>query len=322
MKAVVAYGIDDIRVEERPEPTAGSGELVVKTKVAGLYSQDLHLLNAEQVLPLILGQDLAGEISTIGTGVHGFELGAPVAIHSADLLGQKIDGAYAEYVRIPAELVKAGAVVSLDEEISLEDAVLTEPLARTFAAARIDRMQEGQHVLIIGCGSVGLMHLKTAKWSGCKVMATDINPTRLALAGQMGANHLLKLDTLQEDVLRYTDGKGAKTVIISVPMQDVLADYIKLTAQGGSCNLCSLEATEQAKSIAVAQNITLTSTCSPSVVDFRKCLQLIKEEAIIVSDMISHRFTLETFPEAIEKIKKQELIRGVITFGEMLSLAF
>lgn len=322
MKAVVVYGVDDIRVEERPEPSVGPGELIVKTKIAGLCSQDLRLLSAEQTLPVILGQDLAGEISAIGPGVQRFEPGESVVIHSAHLLGRKIDGAYAEYVRIPEEIVKAGGVVSVDEEISLEDAVLAEPLAQTFASARVDRMREGQYVLIVGCGSVGLMHLKTAKWSGCKVIATDINPARLALAGQMGADHLFNIDALQEEVLRVTNGNGAKTVIISAPIQELLDDYIQLTAKGGTCNLCNLEITEQAKSKAAAHDIALTNTCSPSVIDFRKCLQLIQEEAIIVSDMISHRFTLETFPEAIEKSKKQELIRGVITFGERFSLAF
>lgn len=323
MKAAVVYGINKLLVEDRPEPSAGPGELVVRTKAAGICSQDLQIM-LERQLPAVPGQDMVGEISAVGTGVRGFALGEPVAIHPGGLLGQgETNGVYAEYVRIPEAIVSSGGAVKLDDEMSCEDAVLAEPLACTFAAARANRMREGQHVLIIGCGSVGLLHLKTAKWSGCKVMAMDINPTRLALAGQMGADHLITPDKLKEDLLRCTDGKGAETVIISAPVPELIDDCIQLTAKGGVCHLSSLkEATEQAQQAAAAQGATLTCACSSSVGDFKKCLQLIKEEAIIVSDMISHRFTLETVHEAVEKAATQDLIRGVITFGEMLSVSF
>lgn len=320
MKAAVVYGINDIRVEERPEPNAGPGEIIVRTKAAGICAQDFQ---AAQKLPAVPGQDVAGEISEVGSGVRGFAPDDPVAVHSAGLLGRTADGVYAEYVRIPAEIVSSGGVVRLNEEMSFEDAVLAEPLACTFAAARADRMREGQQVLIIGGGSVGLLHLKTAKWAGCKVMAMDNNPTRLALAGQMGANHLISPDKLNEEVLRCTDGKGAERVIISVPLPELIIDCIKLTAKGGVCNICSREEpTAQAKQAAAAQGATLTGLCPSSVGDFKKCLQLIEEEAIIVSDMISHRFTLDALPDALEKIKNQELLRGVITFSGIVSLAF
>ena len=322
MKAAVVHGIGDIRVEDRPEPTAGAGEIVVRTKAAGICAQDFQLV-LEQKLPAVPGQDVAGEISAVGTGVRGFAPGDLVAVHSAGLLGRATDGAYAEYVRIPEEIVRSGGVVKLDEEMSFEDAVLAEPLACTFAAARADRMREGKQVLIIGCGSVGLLHLKTAKWSGCKVMAMDNNPTRLALADQMGADHTVSPDKLSEELLRCTEGKGADTVIISVPLPELIEECIKLTAKGGVCHLSSLnEATEQAKQAATAQGATLTCACASSVTDFKKCLQLIQEEAIIVSDMISHRFTLDTLPEAAENVKNQELLRGVITFSEIVALAF
>ncbi|CAK8714079.1 2-desacetyl-2-hydroxyethyl bacteriochlorophyllide A dehydrogenase [Candidatus Electronema halotolerans] len=322
MKAAVVYGINDIRVEERPEPSAGPGEIVVRTKAAGICAQDFQIV-LEQKLPAVPGQDLAGEISAVGAGVRGFAPGEPVAVHPAGLLGQTVDGVYAEYVRIPEAIVSSGGVVRLNEEMSFEDAVLAEPLAWTFAAARADRMRGSQQVLIIGCGSVGLLHLKTAKWAGCKVMAMDSNPTRLALAGQMGADHLISPAKLSEEVLRCTNGKGAETVIISVPLPELIDDCIKLTAKGGVCNTCSREEpTEQAKQAAAAQGATLTGLCPSSVGDFKKCLQLIQEEAIIVSDMISHRFTLDTLPEAAEKINNQELLRGVITFSEIVALAF
>lgn len=277
-----------------------------------------------KALPFIPGRNLAGEISAAGPGVRGFFPGDPVAVYSSGLLGRGVNGAYAEQVRIPKEIVEAGGVVKLDEEISFEDAVMAEPLACTFAAARTDRMKEGQHVLIIGGGSAGLLHLKTAKWSGCQATVADTNAARLALAGQMGANHLIKCgkDSLHDEVMRITAGRSADVVILSVAIPELTADCLKLTAKGGVCNIFSVPPPETDKARAEEQGITLTGFCEAAPGDFKKCLQLIKEEAIIVSDMISHRFTLDTLQEAVEKSKNQELIRGVITFGEVFSLSF
>jgi 2-desacetyl-2-hydroxyethyl bacteriochlorophyllide A dehydrogenase len=330
MKAAVVHGANDIRVEEYPDPAVGPGEVIVRTKAAGICSKSVRMLLGEALsgkLPLIPGQELAGEISEVGPGVRGLFSGDPVAVYSAGLLGRSVDGAYAEYVRIPKEIVAAGGLIRLDEEISFEDAVMAEPLACTFAAARADRMKEGQHVLIIGGGSVGLMHLKTAKWSGCKVIVADKNAARLAIAGQMGANYFINSSqsSLYDEVMQITGGHGVEVVILSVLMPEIVADCLRLTAKGGVCNLFSLSPETEAgidNALLTEREITLTGICAATPGDFRKCLQLIKEEAIIVSDMISHRFTLDSFLDAVEKSKNQELIRGVITFGEMFSLSF
>jgi len=330
MKAAVVHGANDLRVEEYPDPSAGPGEVVIRTKAAGICSKSVRTLLGQESAPpppFIPGQELAGEISEAGPGVRGFFPGDPVAVYSAGLLGRSLNGAYAELVRVPKEIVEAGGLIRLDEEISFEDAVMAEPLACTFAAARANRMKEGQHVLIVGGGSVGLMHLKTAKWSGCKVIVADCNATRLALAGQMGASHLISTgqSSLREEVMRITGGRGADVVILSVRIPELAADCLQLTAQGGVCNLFSAAPEKEAgadQAVLAERQICLTGSCAATAGDFRKCLQLIKEEAIIVSDMISHRFTLDDFQAAVEKSKNQELIRGVITFGELLSLSF
>ena len=330
MKAAVVYGADDIRVEEYPDPSAGPEEVIVKTKAAGISSKDINIMLGHGLsgeLPVVLGCDLAGEISEVGEGVTGLDVGESVAVYPAGGPGQGLGGAYAEYVRVPKEIVSVGGVVRLDETISFEDAALTEPLARSFAAARANRMKENQTILIIGGGSAGLMHLKTAKWSGCKIIAADLIDTRLAMAGQMGAHHLInpgKKD-LYDEVMRITKERGADLVIISVTIPDVIESCLKMVAKGGVCNVFSTSpGTEPGVDQALLdeQNITLTGICISSPVDFKKSLQLIKEEAIIVSDMISHRFTLDTFHEAVEAAKRQELVRGIITFGEMLSVSF
>lgn len=331
MKAAVLHAANDIRIEEYADPVAGPGEVVIRTKAAGLCSKTVRMMLGERLparLPLIPGPELAGEISAVGAGVRGFFPEEPVAVYSGGLLGVTVNGAYAELVRVPKEIVAAdGLVKLLNEEISFEDAVMAEPLACTFAGARTNRMKEGQTVLIVGGGSVGLLHLKTAKWSGCKVLVADSNATRLALAGQMGAAHVINTSSvrLYDEVMQLTGGRGADVVIISVLIPELVADCLRLTAQGGVCSLSSLAPENEAgvdKTLLAERQITLTGSCAATAADFRKCLQLIREEAIIVSDMISHRFPLDDLHDAVEKSKNQELIRGIVTFGDMFSLSF
>ncbi|MCI5145353.1 MAG: zinc-binding alcohol dehydrogenase, partial [Candidatus Electrothrix sp. AR3] len=242
-------------------------------------------------------------------------------------LAHGLNGAYAEYIWIPKEIINLNGLIKLDEDISFEDAAMAEPLSRTFAAARANKMSRNQKVLIIGGGAAGLMHLKTAKWSGCEVIVTDLIDTRLAMAGQMGADHLINSgkENLHQEVMRITQERGVDVAIISVDLPDVIEDCFKLITKGGVCNIFSAApggVSEINSDWLVEQDITLTGIGPSSLGNFKKCLQLIQEEAIIVSDLISHRFTLDTFPEALERSKNQELVRGVITFGEMFSLSF
>jgi threonine dehydrogenase-like Zn-dependent dehydrogenase len=350
MKAAVVHGADDIRIEDYADPVAGPGEVVVATKAAGICGKDVKTMlgeNLTEKLPAILGYDLAGEISELGEGVRGFAVGDPVAAYpmavcgtcryclqkrhnlceNAFGLGHGLEGAYAEYVRIPQEIIRVGGLIKLDDEISFEDAVMAEPLSRTFAAARANRMRGGQTVLIIGGGSMGLMHLKTAKWIGCEVIVADLVDTRLAMAGQMGADHQINSGTssLHDEVMRITEGRGADVIVISIGIPDVIEDCLKLVARGGVCNIFGAAQDTEVKidpRWLHYQEVTLTGTYASTPAEFRKCLQLIKEEAIIVSDLVSHRFTLDTFEDAVETAKGLEMVRGVITFGEMLSVSF
>ena len=113
--------------------------------------------------------------------------------------------------------------------------------------------------------------------------------------------------------------------IISIGIPDVIEDCLQLVARGGVCNIFGAASDTEIKidpRWLHQQEVTLTGTYASTPADFRKCLQLIKEEAIIVSDLISHRFTLDTFDEAVERAKSLEMVRGIITFGEMLSVSF
>lgn len=343
MQAAVVHGANDIRIEEYPDPVCGPGEIVVRTRVAGICATDVKTLvglGLPKDLPTILGHELVGEIDQVGEGVDNLAVGDRVGVYPIAVCGEcrycrqgrhnlcdkefglahGIEGAFAEKVRIPPQIVNIGGVVKLAEGVSFEDAVMAEPLSCTLAAARTNRMEKESSVLIIGAGPMGLMHLKTAKWSGCEVMVADLLDERLTIASAMGADHVInsgKLD-LKEEVQRLTHGRGADVVIISLGIPKVIEQSLPLTAKGGVCNIFGGPPPSE---IAVDprwlhyQEVTLTGTFASTPEDFRRCLQLISDKEIRVDDLISHRFTLENFLEAVDKAKNLEMVRGVVNFA-------
>ncbi len=342
MKAAVVHGVNDIRIEEYPTPDAGPGEVIVKTKVAGICATDIKTLLGQGIpkdLPTILGHEVVGEIAVTGDGVKGYSIGDRVGVYPIAVcgkcryclqgrhnlceaefgLGHGIEGAFAEYVRLPKEIVDIGGVVKLGDDFSYEDAVMAEPLSCTLAAARTCKLQKGHSVLIIGAGPMGLMHLKTAKYYDCEVMIADLLDERLSLAGKMGADHLINSGqkNLHEEVMRLTDGRGADAVIISLGIPQVIEDNMKLTAKGGVCNIFGGPPPSEIKldpRWLHYLEITLTGTFASTPEDFRNCLELIRDKSIVVSDLLSHRFTLDNFLDAVEKAKNQEMVRGIVTF--------
>jgi len=342
MKAAVVHGVNDIRIEEYPTPEAGPGEVIVKTRVAGICATDIKTLLGQGIpkdLPTILGHEVVGEIAVTGDGVDGFSVGDRVGVYPIAVcgkcryclqgrhnlceaefgLGHGIEGGFAEYVRLPREIVDIGGVVKLGDDLSYEDAVMAEPLSCTLAAARTCKLQKGHSVLIIGAGPMGLMHLKTAKYYDCEVMIADLIDDRLSLAGKMGADHLINSGqkNLHDEVMRLTEDRGADAVIISLGIPQVIEDNMKLTAKGGVCNIFGGPPPSEIKldpRWLHYLEITLTGTFASTPEDFRNCLELIRDKSIVVSDLLSHRFTLDNFLDAVEKAKNQEMVRGIVTF--------
>jgi len=342
MRAAVVHGVNDIRIEEYADPKAGPGEIVVKTAVAGICATDIKTLLGQGIpknLPTILGHEVVGEIAKTDEGVSGFSVGDRVAVYPIAVcgtcryclqgrhnlceaefgLGHGIEGGFAEYVRLPRQIVDIGGVVKLDDGFSFEDAVFAEPLSCTLAAAGTCRLGKGRSVLIIGAGPMGLMHLKTAKYHGCEVMIADLIEERLSLAGTVGADYVINSGQveLKDEVMRLTNGRGADAVIISLGIPQVIEENMKLTAKGGVCNIFGGPPASEIKldpRWLHYQEITLTGTFASTPKHFRQCLRLIRDKKIIVSDLLSHRFTLDSFLDAVEKAKNQEMVRGIVTF--------
>jgi threonine dehydrogenase-like Zn-dependent dehydrogenase len=344
LKAAVVHGKNDIRIEEYNTPSPAAGEIIVRTKVSGICATDVKTLLGQGLpkeLPTILGHEVVGEVAEIGEGAAGgYQVGDRVAVYPIAVCGDchycrqgrhnlcehefglahGIEGGFAEFVRLPKEIVNIGGVVKIPDDLSFERAVMTEPLSCTHASIKACKVQPGNFVVILGAGPMGLMHLKMVKWVGAKAICVDLLDERLDIAEKMGADFCLnsgKVDHIEE-IKKITGGHGAEAVIASLGIPEVVEKNLKLTRNGGVFNIFG--GPPAGKMISVDPRwlhyceITLTGTFAASPTDFKECLDLIAKGEIEVDDLISDRFTLDGFLDAVERAKNQKMIRGVVVF--------
>ncbi len=343
MKAAVVYGKNDIRIEDYPTPRPDYGEAIIKIKASGICATDVKTLLGQGLpknLPTILGHEVVGEVFEMGEGVKGFQKGDRVAVYPIAVcgecyfckngrhnlcmkefgLGHGIEGGFAEYVKLPGQILNAGGLLRIPDGLSYERAVLSEPLSCGLAALRANRIRQGDRVVIVGSGPMGLIHLKVSKWAGATVIMADLLDKRLETARQMGADYCINVSRsdIAEEVKRITEGTGAEVVITSLGIPKVIEESFRLVRNGGVINIFGGPPAGQPITVDPRWvhygEITITGSFASTPDDFKKALDIIAKGEIFVDDLISDRFTLEKMLDAVERAKNQEMIKGIVLF--------
>ncbi|WP_089408110.1 alcohol dehydrogenase catalytic domain-containing protein [Granulicella rosea] len=260
MAAVVLYGKEDLRVEQLPVPVAGPGELVVKVGAALTCGTDLKVYrrgyHAMMLTPPIpFGHELAGVVTEVGSGVTEFAVGDRVVpLNSApcdacyfcakgqpnlctDLLFN--NGAYAEYLKIPARIV-AKNTLRVPEGVPFEHAALTEPLACVVRGLEESGAQAGDSMVVIGAGPIGLMFMHAAELAGVDVIAVVKREDQVATAKLFGARQVVRVDEV-DDIVAATraltpDARGADIVIEAVATPATWEWAVGMVRKGGLVN--------------------------------------------------------------------------------------
>jgi L-iditol 2-dehydrogenase len=259
MMAAVLYGKENLRVEAVEVPRIGRGELLVRVKAALTCGTDVKVFlrgyHARMIVPpAVFGHELAGDVVAIGEGVQGFRLGQRVvAANSApcqqcyycargnenlceDLLFN--NGAYAEYIRIPARIVEKNTY-EIPDHIGYKDAALAEPLACVLRGLEETGVRSGDTVAVIGLGPIGLMFVRLAKVRGARVIAIGRRPKQLERAERLGADEMISTAGAADParaVRDLTHGRGADIAIEAVGTPATWELAVQLVRRGGTVN--------------------------------------------------------------------------------------
>jgi (R,R)-butanediol dehydrogenase/meso-butanediol dehydrogenase/diacetyl reductase len=271
MRAAVYHGARDVRIEDRPVPSAGPGEVLVRVTRSGICGTDATeyrhgpgLFPVERrhpvsghLGPMVMGHEFIGEVVGYGPGAEGLAglriaSGAGVSCGNCAwcgvgrtnlcaeywTLGLNADGGLAEYVAVPAS-----ACVPIPDGCDDDSAGLAQPLAVGLHAARRSGAGSGDTVVLIGAGAIGSFVLCGLAAQGVeRIIALDIDDARLATARSLGAAEAVNVAGRDpvELVAQLTGGTGAHVVIESSGVSGSAQRAVRMAARGGRVLLVGL----------------------------------------------------------------------------------
>ena len=343
MTAAVLYGSEDLKIETVGIPRVADDEVLVRVKVALTCGTDLKVwkqgYHARMITPpAIFGHELAGVVERVGNLVNGgIHKGMRVVpANSApcntclfcrkdranlcdDLLFN--NGAYAEYIRIPARIVRQN-LLEIPEHVSFMDAAMIEPLACVLRGIEETQISPDDTTVILGCGPIGLKFIRILAGRGVRVIALGKRRSQIQAAERLGAVAAFDVSQIEDPiraVRQLTDGaRGADSVIEAVGSPRTWEWAIQMVRRGGTVNLfggCPRNTSVEFDPAALHYSeITLKSTFHHTPRFIREALDAVARGEIRSSDFLTGEITLRELPALFEHMKHRngELKTAVI----------
>jgi alcohol dehydrogenase len=333
MRATVFVAANRLELREVPRPRAGPGEAVIRLTLTTICGTDIHILRGEYpVRPgLVIGHEAVGVITELGAGVTGYALGDRVLVGAITPCGQchgclsghqsqcghgsgfeaaggwrfgnTIDGAQAEYLRVPyaqANLAK------IPDELRDEQVVLLADIASTgFSGAESGGVKPGDAVLVLGQGPIGLCATIGARLMGAAlVIGSDPDPHRREVAKRMGADVVLDPTAVElaAEVKRITGG-GADVAIEALGTQGTFEDGLRSLRPGGTLSSLGvysgkLAVPYDAFAAGLGDIRIVTTLCPGGKERMRRLMELVKHQRIDLTPLLTHRYPLDRIGEA------------------------
>jgi L-iditol 2-dehydrogenase len=324
MRVAVYQSNSDVRVDERPQPKLGHGEILVKVMASGICGSDVMEWYRIKKAPLVLGHEIAGTVEESQS--LAFKPGdRVVATHhvpcySCDYCKDGNEtvcdslrttnfepGGFAELVRVPKAQVETGTL-RLPEGVSFEEGTFVEPVACAVRGQRTAGMKKGKTVAVIGSGISGLIHVQLAKaWGASLVLATDVSQYRLEMAKRLGADTTIPADEdVPARIRELNKGRGANIVIVCTAAMPAFTQGFQSVDRGGHVLLFA--PTKPGETVPIPlwelwrDCVTVHTSYAGTLADMREALELIKSRRINVMDMITHRLPLAQTQEGFRLV--------------------
>ena len=338
-KVAVYYTNTDVRLEERPMPEIGPGELMVKVEACGLCGGDTMEWYLIHKAPIILGHEPTGIVVEVGEGVDKFKIGDRIFMHhhvpcfschecrrgfftlcehftQTHLYPQ----AFAEYVRVPEENVRHDTHL-LPDHVSFEEGAILEPLACAVKGIKVAGIKPGDTVAIVGAGFMGLSFTQLARiWGAARIVVFDFSEWRLEKALELGADHVINSKDEKDPVealKKINDGHRADSVIVTPNGIRAYEFGLSLAGKGATVHLFS--PSEPDATIEIRPNelffreLTLTTTYSCNHIDTAQALEFVASGRVNAKALVTHQFGLHEVADGITLLKiADQSIKSVI----------
>ena len=314
MKALVLEEYGKLVYRDVPSPVVGPGEVLVEVKACGICGSDVHGMDGSsgrRIPPLIMGHEAAGVIAEVGQGVEGWAKGERVTFDSTVYCGDchfcragkinlcdrrrvlgvaceefRQEGAFAEYVAVPARIL-----YRIPEGVSFEQAAMVEPISVAVHAVNRTPVRLNDTAVVIGAGVIGLLVVQALRAAGCgRIIAVDLSPTRLELAGELGADEVLRSDEVDvvEAVRERTGGRGADIAVEAVGIDQTVRTAVDCVRKGGAVTLVGNVSprVELLLQAAVTRELSLYGSAA-SCGEYPDCLDLMQRGTVRVEAIIS-----------------------------------
>ena len=351
MRANVFVAPNQIEIRDVPRPRAGPGEAIIRVTLTTICGTDLHILRGEYPVRsgLVIGHEPVGVIAELGVGVEGYDVGDRVLVGAITPCGQchaclsahqsqcghgsgfeaiggwrfgnTIDGAQAEYLRVPyaqANLAK------IPDELSDEQVVLLADIATTgFSGAESGNVKPGDAVVVFGQGPIGLCATIGARLMGAAfVIGVDPDPHRRDVAVTMGAD--VTIDPRNQDVgaqVKVLTGGGADVAIEALGTQATFEAGLRSLRPGGTLSSLGVYSGKLAippdTFYAGLGDIRIVTTLCPGGKErMRRLMELVRHRRVDLTPLLTHRFPLERIGEAYELFGEHRdgVLKVAVTF--------
>jgi L-gulonate 5-dehydrogenase len=321
LKCVVIKGPRNMLVTERDFATSpGPGYVPIDVKAVGICGSDIHAFQGTQPLqtyPRVLGHEVSG---TVSSASGGFDEGQPVTMEprlrcgqcypcrqgrynccvELKVVGVHADGAMCERIWAPRHLIH-----ELPDGMPIPHGAMIEPLAIACQVVDRGRIREGDSVLVVGAGPIGLLTLQAAKARGAEVYVSEIDSARLSLAERLGADGTInpREENMRDRVDELTIGEGPNVVIEAAGSPATTEAAIELVSAGGRVVVVGLYGgkIDFEPMVIIRKELDILGSRN-STGKFPVAISLIDQGKVRVSELITHRFPLEMAPEVFGQI--------------------
>jgi len=311
-------------VEQKSAPAPAAGQVAVRIAYCGICGTDMHVfhgnMDARVGFERIIGHEMSGTVEALGEGVSGLSKGQKVVVrpldhcgdcpacnaghrhicHNLKFLGLDTDGAMQEVWNVPAHTLH-----QLPDDMRLDHAALIEPVAVACHDVRMSGLREGEDVVVIGGGPIGVLVAMVARDAGGKVVISEVNENRLAVAREMGFDTVnpTKSDLVGE-INSRTGGKGADVVFEvsgSQPGVDAMTD---VAAARGRIVMVAIHAKKPQVDMFrfFWRELQLIGARVYEAADYDKAIALVANGAIAADTVITDVSPLAEIQQAFESL--------------------